>query len=100
MISDAGVRDPDEVSSLGFHMFARGLVASHAHFEIVGVNDSVTVGGLPISSGDLLHGDLNDLIKVPEEGREELPRLAAGVAEREAGLQDHIRSEGVTLESI
>ena len=100
VVSDAGVRDLDEVSSLGFHIFARGLVASHAHFEIVRVNDPVTVGGLPISSGDLLHGDLNGLIKVPEEGREELPRLATEVTERESGLQDHIRSKGATLESI
>ena len=40
------------------------------------------------------------LIKVPEEGREELPRLATEVAAREAGLQEHIRNEGATLESI
>ena len=100
VVSDAGVRDLDEVSGLGFHIFARGLVVSHAHFEIVRVQVPITVCGLPIQPGDLLHGDLNGLIKVPEEGREELPRLAAGVTEREAGLQDHIRSEGVTLESI
>ncbi len=64
------------------------------------MNDPVTVGGLPIASGDLLHGDLNGLIQVPEEGREKLPRLAGEVTERESGLQDHIRSEEATLESI
>ncbi len=99
LVSDAGVRDLDEVSEMGFQLFARGLVVSHANFEIVRVQVPVTVCGLDIEPGDLLHGDLNGLIKVPEEGREKLPGLAAGVTERETGLRDAVR-EGASLAEI
>jgi regulator of RNase E activity RraA len=60
----------------------------------------VTVCGLMVEPGDLLHGDSNGLIKVPEEGREELSRLAAKVTERESGLQRFIRGSDSTPESI
>ncbi len=100
VVSDAGIRDLPELRELGFKAFARGLVASHANFEIVRVQVPVTVCGLMVEPGDLLHGDSNGLIKVPEEGREELSRLAAKVTERESGLQRFIRGSDSTPESI
>ena len=100
VVSDAAVRDVDQIRKLGFKVFARGLVASHANFQIVRLQVPVTVCGLIIEPGDLLHGDINGLIKVPEEGREELSRLAANVTEREKGLQSFIRGAAATPEKI
>ena len=99
LVSDAGIRDLDEVAAMGFHLFARGLVVSHANFEIVRVQVPVTVCGLDIEPGDLLHGDLNGLIKIPEEGREKLAGLAAGITERESGLRDCVK-DGASLDEI
>lgn len=99
LVSDAGIRDLEEVTEMGFHLFARGLVASHANFEIVRVQVPVTICGLEIEPGDLLHGDVNGLIKVPAEGRETLPGLAARVTKRETDLRTCI-SEGASLEEI
>ena len=100
LVSDAAVRDLQEVRQLGFQVFARGLVASHANFQIVHVQVPVTVCGLMVEPGDLLHGDPNGLIKVPEKGREELSRLAASVTKREKGLQSFIRSPEATPDNI
>jgi len=100
VVSDAAVRDLNELRKLGFKVFARGLVTSHANFHLVRLQVPVTVCGLIIEPGDLLHGDSNGLIKVPEEGREELSRLAANVTEREKGLQSFIRGPEATPDNI
>ena len=100
LVSDSAVRDLDQVREIGFHFFAPGLVASHANFRIVRTQVPVTVCGLNIEPGDLLHGDLNGLIQVPEEGRDRLPGLAAEVTDREQKVLDYLKGDEVTLEGI
>ena len=55
-----------------FHYFARGAVVSHASFRIVRVGAPVQVGGLAIQPGDLLHGDENGLLKIPQTACDKL----------------------------
>jgi len=100
LVSDSAVRDLAEVRALGFHYFALGSVASHANFRFVQVQVPVTICGLSIEPGDLLHGDLNGLLKVPETGREQLPRLAQEVRENEGKILDFVKSEGFDLDEL
>ncbi len=65
LVSNCGVRDLPEVHALGMHYFARGSVASHAHFRIVRCDEPVQIENLVIRPGDLLHGDANGLLLVP-----------------------------------
>lgn len=45
---------------------ARGVVASHAYFHIVRVNVPVQIEGMVVQPGDVLHGDENGLISIPD----------------------------------
>ena len=100
LVSDSAVRDIPEVRGLGFHYFAPGAVASHANFRVSRVQVPVTVCGLQIAPGDLLHGDENGLLKVPPQGREELPRLADEVRNAEQPLLEFVRSDAFTIELL
>lgn len=100
LISDSAVRDIVEVRQMGFHYFAPGAVASHGHFTIVRVGGPVTVCGLTIAPGDLLHGDVNGLIKVPREGVERLPDLADKVRETEQKFLEYVKSDAFRIEEI
>lgn len=100
LVSDCAVRDIPEVRALRFHYFARGAVASHAHFHIVRVGVPVQVQGLPISPGDLLHGDENGLIVVPKDGLEKLPAAVEAVRTRERELMEYVRGPAFTLEGL
>lgn len=100
IVSDCAVRDLSELVSLDFHVFARGLVASHGHFQVVHTQVPVTICGLRIEPGDLLHGDSNGLITVPVAGRDRLVELSQEVRDRERNLQGFIREEDHTLEQI
>ena len=100
LVSDSAVRDLPEVKQAGFHYFATGAVASHGNFRIVRANVPMTVCGLKIETGDLLHGDENGLIKVPEQGREKLPELAREVTQAERELMDYVKSDSFTLDGL
>ena len=100
LVSDCSVRDIAEVRPMKFHYFASGKVASHGTFRIVRAQVPITVCGLQIAPGDLLHGDENGLIKVPEEERCQLPRLAEGVRRAESVLLNYVNSNGFTVEGL
>lgn len=92
LVSDCGVRDLTAVRKLGFHYFARGAVASHASYRIVRTGDPVTVTGVTIRPGDMVHADENGLITVPESGRERLKELVDQILAKERTLLDFVRS--------
>ncbi|MGD0778973.1 MAG: RraA family protein [Candidatus Solibacter sp.] len=100
LVSDCAVRDIPEVRALRFHYFARGAVASHAYFRIVRVGVAIQVQGLPISPGDLLHGDENGLIVVPKEALEKLPAAVEGVRSKERALMEFVRGPAFTFEGL
>lgn len=93
LVSDCGVRDLTAVRKMGFHYFARGAVASHANYRIVRTGTPVSVSGVTIRTGDMVHGDENGLITIPEAGRERLPELVGQVLAKERALLEFVSGD-------
>ena len=100
LVTDGGVRDMDEVRALGFQYFARGTVASHANFRIVLANVPIQVGGMMVRPGALLHGDINGLVEVPEQKRDQLAAAVEKVRTTEGPLLEYVRSTEFDLEQL
>lgn len=100
VVSDCAVRDIPEVRALRFRYFARGVAPSHANYRIVRVGVPVHVLGLPIRSQDLLHGDENGLITVPEATLERLQQAVTWVRSHERALMDFVRAPGFTPDQL
>ncbi len=91
ILTDGGLRDVREVAVLGgFHYFCAGLVVSHGNPICVGVGEEVTISGMRVRPGDLLHGDVNGVVHIPDD-------CAADVA---AAAQRVWAREGETLRRI
>lgn len=73
IVTNGSVRDLDEVEALGFQFFAASIGVSHAYVRIVEVGTPVTLGGLTVRPGDILHGDKHGVISIPQEIAAELP---------------------------
>ncbi|MGQ9661214.1 MAG: RraA family protein [Kiritimatiellia bacterium] len=100
LVSDAAVRDLKEARALRFHYFATGTVASHGNFRVVRAQVPVTICGLHLRPGDLVHGDANGLILVPKEGLDRLCALAGEVRHSERQLLDYVKSRTMTLAGL
>jgi len=100
-VSDAGLRDVREVEALGgFQYFCPGLVVSHGQPVIVEVGVPVALHGLTIHPGDLLHGDANGLLVVPDAIAADVAAACAEVRAEERALLDLITAPGFTVEKL
>lgn len=100
LVSDCAVRDLPEVRALGFHYFARGSVASHAHFRIVRPGVPVQILGMPVRPGDLLHGDENGLIMIPADVETTLPAAVDEVRSRERKIMEFVRGPQFSIDGF
>ena len=82
-ITDGGVRDLVEVAALGFALFAAEVQVSHADVHLVDFGGPVSVGGLLVQPGDLLHGDRHGVVQVPLDLAARIPEAAAAVERQE-----------------
>ena len=67
IVTDCGIRDLSGIKKRapGFHIFSPGLVVSHGIGNFIELNTTVTICGLTIKPGDLLHGDESGVVNVP-----------------------------------
>ena len=100
IVSDSGVRDADGVLALGLHYFAAGYVASHGNFRIEAVGVPITVAGLEVEPGDLLHGDISGLVNVPPELRGPHTELVAQIRSSESATVDVVNSPSFNVQRL
>lgn len=99
-VCDAGLRDVAEVKALGFQYFCPGFVVSHGNPVIVDVGVPVEIFGLQVSPGDLLHGDINGLLSVPDIATADLVAEVDKVRDEERRLMDFIRAPGFSVAAL
>src|SRR5215831_12453736 len=99
-VTNGHVRDLDEVHSMGFHYFAAGVCVSHAYVHLVDFGTPVTIGGLTVNSGEVIHGDKHGVMMVPAEAACEITSAAAKIAERERRIMDTCAAAEFSLEEL
>ena len=82
-----------EVRATGFHFFSSCVLVSHAYVHVVEAGNPVTVGGLTVHPGDLLHGDEHGVTEHPARNRARAARGGAGAWRRESEA-DRLRAIG------
>lgn len=98
--TDGTVRDLDEVRPLGFQMFAPNVAPSHGYVHLVDIGSPVTVGGLTVNPGDLMHGDKHGVTSIPFEIAEQIPDMVKTIADFEALNIELCQSGNFSLEKL
>ena len=96
LITSGAGRDLEQVEAIGFPAFTSGAICAHGYCHTLAVNIPVTVGGICIYPGDLLHGDLNGVTTIPHEIASEIPEACAGLAAAEKIILDYVRGPNIT----
>ena len=91
MLSNGPSRDVDAIRRLDFQMLLGGVTAGHGEMAVHAVNVPVSVGGMDVAPGDLIHMDENGAVKFPAEKAgqvlENARAMLAGEAEHLARLR-------------
>ena len=99
-VTDGCVRDLKEARAMGFHFFARGPGVSHAYVRVESAGQPVTVGGLRVSPGDLIHADQHGVLLIPRQIAVELPGAAERVIAGEQSLLRWVRSSDFDADEL
>jgi len=100
--TDGGVRDLKGIQRRvrGFQVFAAGTVVSHGTATILEVGVPVSICGLTVYPGDLLHGDDSGLLSIPLSIADRVADQARLVQEKEQEFMRFLNSDSFSLEEM
>ncbi len=99
VVTDGSVRDIDQMAK-GFFVLAGSVMPSHVHADIAAFDVPVTVAGMPVSPGDLIHADRHGAVVIPEAAAAAIPATATLIARREKVILDACRRGGFSIDDI
>ena len=85
VVIDGAIRDVAEIREREFPVYARGVTHRGPYKDGPGeINVTVSVGGMVVNPGDIVVGDQDGLLAIPQDGVEALIEKARGVLAAEA----------------
>ncbi|MCZ6872221.1 MAG: RraA family protein [bacterium] len=100
VVTNGGVRDLDEATALGFHFFASAVLVSHAYVHLVEIDAPVSVGGLVVNPGDLIHADQHGAQVIPIDIAAQIPEAAAKIAQNERRIIEACQSQDFSIDKL
>ncbi len=98
-ITNGSVRDIPAIAE-GFQMLAGSIAPSHAYVHVVDFRLDVTIHGMAVRSGDLVHADRHGAVVVPVDKIDAMQEAAEALSAREAKIIAAARAPGATVEQI
>lgn len=93
VITNGSIRDLDDAAP-GFQMLAGMANPSHAHVRVEQCGVPVTVHGMTVHPGDLIHADRHGAVVVPHAVAADVPAAAADIAAAERRVIDTAKQPG------
>lgn len=100
LVTDGAVRDLEGIRPLRFHIFALGVAPSHGTFNVLDVGGPVTVDGVRIAPGDLVHADANGVATVPIDIAERVYAQCKKVHDQERAMREYVAGRDFSLEGL
>jgi regulator of RNase E activity RraA len=100
VVTNGAVRNVDEVKTLGFQMYARGMSVSHSFAHVFDFGTPVEVGHMHVQPGDLIHGDRNGIQTIPLGIADKVPSIAQEMIEEESEILGLCHSAEFSVEKL
>ena len=99
VVTNGCVRDIPMIAT-GFQLLAGSIAPSHAFVHVVDFGGAVTVHGMAVQSGDLIHADRHGAVVVPIDKISSMRSALEVLTKKEARIIATTRTPGVTVENI
>lgn len=91
-ITNGPSRDIDEIRPMGFQYLTNGVCAGHGDMAVHAVNVPVSVAGMDIAPGEIIHMDENGAVKFPRAYLAEVLDRVTKLREQEAASMAAVRA--------
>jgi regulator of RNase E activity RraA len=99
LVTNGSIRDLPQWAP-DFQVLAGSIGPSHAFSHVEAFDLPVTVAGMPVRTGDLVHSDRHGAVVIPLAAVRDLPDAARKVAAREAKILAVARAPGCTADKL
>jgi len=99
-LTNGAVRELPSVRAMGIQAFAGNVAVSHAYAHIFDVGTSISVGGMTVNPGDLLHGDRHGVLNIPIEIATKIPEVAFRLQRGEQKVIEFCQSDSFSLAKL
>ncbi len=99
VITNGSVRDIP-MNAKGFQMLAGSVMPSHAYVHVVDVGVPVTVCGMAVKSGDLIHADMHGAVVIPLDVAKKIGDAVKLLTRREAVIIGASKKKGFSFETL
>jgi 4-hydroxy-4-methyl-2-oxoglutarate aldolase len=100
LITNGRVRDAADLRRLPYPVHAAGLCVARSYMRLTEVGVPVTVAGLPVRPGDILHGDEHGVLAVPPEALPGILDKAELIREDEKKIVAWSRSDDFSVPGL
>jgi len=99
VITDGSVRDLPDIAE-GFQMMADRVGPSHAFIHVVGYGQPVSVAGMRVVSGELIHADQHGAVVIPWAVADQVLGAAQQIAAGEAVIIKAAQQPGFNIDKL
>lgn len=99
VITNGSVRDLPDIAD-GFQMWADRIGPSHAFVHVVDYARPVTVAGMRVVDGDVIHADQHGAVVIPQSACSEIKRAAELIARRERVIISAAQQPGFNVDAL
>lgn len=100
VVTSGAVRGSRKFAEIGLHAFSGNVTPSHAFCHVVEMGTPVTVAGLTIETGEVIHGDRDGIVSIPADLADRIPEAARRCAERDRSICAFCSAKGFTREKL
>ena len=94
VVSNGPSRDLDEIRPMKVQYLLSGITPGHGDMAVHAINVPVSVAGMDVSPGEIIHIDENGACKFPSERAEDVLANVTELMEQEAELMARLREAG------
>jgi regulator of RNase E activity RraA len=98
-LTNGSIRDLDMLAP-GFQLLAGSIGPSHAHVHVTAIGIPVTVFGLKVHPGDLIHADRHGAVIIPPGMAKDLPQAIDLGQRQEAPILKAARAPGFNVDKL
>ena len=91
-VSDGPARDIDEIRPTEFQYLVTGVSPGHGDMAVQAVNVPVSICGMDVAPGEIVHMDENGAVKFPADRLDDVLENVRALEDREEDLQQEIRN--------